>query len=104
MTHWLTTHWHTFLFALQRMLHAPTASLLTAAVIGITLSLPAGLYTLLQNVDAVTPNMQAEPQISLFLTLTATKTDVQKIDSLLHKNPAIRSASRRSGRKASWPI
>lgn len=91
MTHWLTTHWHTFLFALQRMLHAPTASLLTAAVIGITLSLPAGLYTLLQNVDAVTPNMQAEPQISLFLTLTATKTDVQKIDSLLHKNPAIKS-------------
>ena len=91
MTHWLTTHWHTFLFALRRLLHTPMASLLTAAVIGITLSLPAGLYTLLQNVDAVAPNIQTEPQISLFLSLTATKNDVSQIESLLQRNPGIKS-------------
>lgn len=91
MTHWLTTHWHTFLFALQRLLFAPMASLLTAAVIGIALSLPAGLYTLLQNVDAVAPNIQAKPQISLFLSLTATKNDVKQIENLLQGNTSIKS-------------
>ena len=91
MIHWLTTHWHTFLFALQRLLNTPMASLLTAAVMGITLSLPAGLYTLLQNVDSLAPNIQAEPQISLFLSLTATKNDVSQIETLLRQNTGIKS-------------
>jgi len=89
--HWLTAHWHTFLFTLQRMLHTPMASLLTAAVIGITLSLPAGLYALLQNVDAVAPNIVSEPQISLFLSLDATGNDVKQIEDLLQKKTSIKS-------------
>ncbi len=91
MIHSLSTHWHTFLFVLLRLLRNPAANLLTTAVIGITLSLPAGMYTLLQNVDAIAPNVQTNPQISLFLTVTATKSDAQQVQTIIEKNPAIKS-------------
>ncbi|MBL4793602.1 MAG: cell division protein FtsX, partial [Citromicrobium sp.] len=61
-----------FLDSLMRLYAKPLGSLLTAAVIGITLALPAGLWVALKNVDAVSLGWQGSLQASLFLRDTVT--------------------------------
>ncbi len=58
-------------------------------VIGIALSLPTGLYVLLQNGQEVLEQLSASPQISLFLSMDATDADVVKIREQLKKNTQI---------------
>lgn len=56
------------LFAtLGRLSRQPMSTLLTAAVIGITLALPAALHVLLQNLSAVSYSWEGSLQASLFL-------------------------------------
>jgi len=60
-------HAQVFVFSLGRLVRAPFASLLTAAVIGIALALPAGLHVLLTNANSVSGGWDGAAQISLFL-------------------------------------
>lgn len=53
--------------ALGRFARTPVASLLTAAVIGIALALPAGLHVLLRNAQGVISGWDAGTRISLYL-------------------------------------
>jgi len=53
--------------SLGQLLRTPFATLMTAAVIAIALALPAGLYLLLTNVQAITSGWQDTAQISVFL-------------------------------------
>ncbi len=69
--HWLRSHWHAFILVLKKLRHSPIANLLMAAVIGATLSLPAGLYLLADNIRQAAGDITIEPQISLFLSLNA---------------------------------
>ena len=55
------------LHALGRLLGSPVAPLMTAAVIGIALALPAGLYVVLDNARQLSGQWQQGTQISLFL-------------------------------------
>ncbi|MGH8528559.1 MAG: permease-like cell division protein FtsX [Nevskiales bacterium] len=55
------------LFSLGQLYRAPAASVLTAAVIGITLALPAGLHLLLTNFNRVSLSWERTVQASLFL-------------------------------------
>lgn len=56
------------LFAtLGRLTRQPLSTLLTAAVIGITLALPAALHVLLQNLSAISYSWEGSLQASLFL-------------------------------------
>ncbi len=48
---WLTRHAQVSLSSLGRLYRAPLASFMTAAVIGIALALPAGLYLLTTNLQ-----------------------------------------------------
>ena len=66
---WLTRHLQTFFYTLGLLARAPLASLLTAAVIGMALALPAGLYLLLENVQDATRGWDGSNEISLFLQL-----------------------------------
>lgn len=54
---------------LRRIVRAPFSGLLTVAVIGIALSLPLGLYTLVENTRMLAGNLRMEPQITLFLAV-----------------------------------
>lgn len=60
-------HARDLLDSLGRLYRAPVASLLTAAVIGITLALPAGLRVLVGNLDALSYSWQSTVSASLFL-------------------------------------
>lgn len=87
----MNRHWRTFIAVLRRFVATPVATLLTLCVIGIALSLPAGLYLLLSNLNQAAGGLDAEPQISLFLKLDANKNAIRQIETRLKDNPAIRS-------------
>lgn len=60
-------HWQSLRHSLGQLMAAPVASLMTVAVIGISLALPSGLYVLLNNVQQVSGAWEHSVQISLFL-------------------------------------
>lgn len=60
-------HAQTLIYSLGQLLRAPFSMLMTAAVIGIALALPAGLHVLLQNAQLLSGELEDATQISLFL-------------------------------------
>ncbi|MEN6586750.1 MAG: permease-like cell division protein FtsX [Sulfuricella sp.] len=84
-------HWRTFSTVLRRFAATPLTTLLTLSVIGIALSLPAGLYLLLSNLGHAAGGLDAEPQISVFLKLDAGKDVIRQIDARLKKHPGVKT-------------
>ena len=66
---WLLHHLQSLIFSLGKIYQAPTTTIMTVAVIGITLSLPGGFYLFLKNIDAVSGDFRSTTQISLYLDL-----------------------------------
>lgn len=64
---YLVHHWRCLGHSMGYIARTPLASLMTVAVIGISLALPAGMYVLLNNVRHVTAGWDSAVQISLFL-------------------------------------
>ena len=77
---------------LLRMFASPLAGLLNILVIGIALSLPAGMYTLLQNAQGLVAQLSGTPQISLFLAMDAKADDIDHLRKLLAQHPSIARA------------
>ncbi|MDR2195474.1 MAG: permease-like cell division protein FtsX [Gallionellaceae bacterium] len=92
MKNWLLQHFRDFSFSLRRIVLAPLSGLFNVLVIGIALSLPAGMYVLLHNMQDLTSRVTGAPQISVFLTLPATGADRDRIGGLLKQNPAVERA------------
>ena len=74
---------------LRRMFASPLAGILNILVIGIALSLPAGMYVLLQNAQGLVAQLSDTPQISLFMSMDAKADDVDKLRKQLEQHPAI---------------
>ncbi len=68
-------HLQSLIFSLSKIYQAPTTTMMTVGVIGITLSLPGGFYVFLKNVDALSGDFRSTTQITLYLNL---KTDEKK--------------------------
>lgn len=85
----LTRHLDVMRTALQRMFVSPLAGILNILVIGIALSLPAGMYVLLQNAQGLVAQLSGSPQISLFLSMDATPDDVTQIRKQLRTHEDI---------------
>jgi cell division transport system permease protein len=64
---WLQHHVYVFLSSLGQIIRTPLPTLMTAAVIGIVLALPTGLFLLLENAQRVSQSWDGSVQISLFL-------------------------------------
>jgi cell division transport system permease protein len=73
----------------RRMFASPLAGTLNILVIGIALSLPAGMYVLLQNAQGLVAQLSDTPQISLFMDTDAKADDVDKLRKQLEQHPAI---------------
>ncbi|MGH8763641.1 MAG: permease-like cell division protein FtsX [Nitrosospira sp.] len=91
MSVWFAHHWYAFVLALKRLVGAPIGSLLSIAVIGIAFSLPAGIYMLLENLQAFSGQVSGAPQLSLFLKLDANNDEVAQIESRLREHPQVAS-------------
>ena len=89
MMTWIGQHRIALAQTFRRLARAPLAYLLTAAVIGVALALPAGFYILIDNLHRTAGKLQGEPQISLFLARDSNRKDQERISSLLEQNPNI---------------
>ncbi|MBI5430447.1 MAG: ABC transporter permease [Nitrosomonadales bacterium] len=87
--HTLTLHLGILRAALRHIFASPLAGALNIAVIGIALSLPAGMYTLLQNVQSTVDKISGTPQISLFMEMNVRTGDVDVLRKQLDQNLAI---------------
>ncbi|OGI42380.1 MAG: hypothetical protein A2150_04625 [Candidatus Muproteobacteria bacterium RBG_16_64_11] len=67
MTSYLLRHLQVLFYSLGQLTRTPFASLVTVAVIGISLALPAGLYVLLDNMQRVSGAWDGAAQLSVFL-------------------------------------
>jgi len=66
---YLLHHLQSLIFSLGKIYQAPATTIMTVAVIGITLSLPGGFYLFLKNIDAMSGDFRSSTQISLYLDL-----------------------------------
>jgi cell division transport system permease protein len=73
MKAWFEHNLHSLGLAAARLRDAPLASLFSILVIGVALSLPAGLYVLLGNVDRLAGGVQTRPEVTLFLKAGVTQ-------------------------------
>jgi len=73
-------HIQSLVFSLSKIYQAPATTIMTVAVIGITLSLPGGFYLFLKNIDAMSGDFRSTTQITLYLDL---KLDEKKARTLL---------------------
>jgi cell division transport system permease protein len=80
---WLRLHWMAFRATLGKLSATPFATLLNALVIGVALSLPAGAYALLVNLQTAARSVSSDPEFSVFLLLEAGKADVAELDRRL---------------------
>lgn len=62
-------HMQSLVFSLGKIYQTPTTTIMTVAVIGITLSLPGGFYLFLKNIDAVSGDFRSSSQIVLYLDI-----------------------------------
>ncbi|MCL2874849.1 MAG: permease-like cell division protein FtsX [Betaproteobacteria bacterium] len=67
MRNWFYLHLRAFAHALKRLVGQPFGTLLSALVMGIALTLPAGGYILLDNIAMLARGVSGKPEISLFL-------------------------------------
>ena len=85
----LTQHLDVIRTAFRRVFTPPVSGFLNLLVIGIALSLPAGMYVLLQNAQGLVAQLSGSPQISLFLTIEATRDDVAQLRKQLKQHEGI---------------
>ncbi|MBM2830431.1 MAG: cell division protein, partial [Gammaproteobacteria bacterium] len=84
---WALHHVQAFIFSLGQFCRNPLASFLTAAVIGISLALPAGFYVILENARHITSGWEGTVQITAFLKLDIDDDSAKKlIEQLSQRN------------------
>lgn len=89
MKSWFTHHRTALLDAIKRLLRTPFSSLFTALAIGVALTLPAGLYLTLVNLDQLAGHMPARPEISLFISDSATPAQIEKLKHTLENHSGL---------------
>jgi len=76
---WFERHAQTLVGSLGRLARQPLATVLTIAVIGIALALPAALYLVVANARAVTAGLGDTVQLSVYLRLATTAEQARKV-------------------------
>src|SRR3989338_10136366 len=89
MRHTMIQHLSVLRAAFRRMFASRLAGFLNILVIGIALSLPAGMYALLQNAQGLIAQFSGTPQISLFLSLDTKTEDIDRLRKQLAQHPDI---------------
>jgi cell division transport system permease protein len=89
MTAWLAQHTRCFVSTLAKLARTPLGSVLNIVVIGIALCLPVGLYLVIDNLRAASGQLSAEPQISAFMALDASRAEIAQIEARLKQNPRV---------------
>ena len=86
---WLLVHLDTLRESLARLVRQPVASALNVIVIGIALSLPAGFYLGLNNLQTFSRQLSSDPQVSIFMAIDAGAAEVAAVEQRLKSSPEI---------------
>ena len=89
MNQWLNQHIQQAKMVLGRMRQNFLGTVLMCCVMGVTLSLPAILFTIIDNLGHVAGSVESKPQLSLFLKLDASSNAKANIAEQLKKHPDI---------------
>ena len=89
MKSWLHHHRAALLDALHRLARAPFATLFTLLAIGVALSLPAALYLTLTNLARLGGQMPAQPEITVFISASATPGEQQALRQKLEAHAGL---------------
>ncbi len=86
---YLLRHAQTMIYALGQLSMRPFSTLMTVAVIGIALAMPAGLHVLLKNVQTVLTGWDSAAQVSLFLKKNTKEQTALSLADRLRQRPGI---------------
>ena len=89
MNQWLNQHIQPLRMVLGRMRQNLLGTVLMCCVMGVTLSLPAILFTIVDNLGQLAGGIESKPQLSLFLKLDASSSTNQAISEQLKKHAGI---------------
>jgi cell division transport system permease protein len=89
MNQWLNQHIQPLRMVLGRMRQNLLGTVLMCCVMGVTLSLPAILFTIVDNLGQLAGGIESKPQLSLFLKLDASSSTKQAISEQLKKHADI---------------
>jgi len=99
-SNYLLRHAQTLIYALGQMSRRPFATLMTVAVIGIALAMPAGLHVLLKNVQSVLSGWDSATQVSLFLQKETHEETALALAERLRQRPEVASVDYISAEQA----
>ncbi len=86
-TSWLLHHVQSLIFSLGKIYRSPGPTMMTVAVIGVTLTLPSGFFLFLKNIENISGDFRSTSQITLYLKLDLTLDQAGKLSqSLLDNN------------------
>ena len=94
---WLMRHAQVSLASLGQLSRSPLPTMMTAAVLGIALALPAGLHLLLGNLQQLAGNLSGSASISLFLHQEVSDQRARELAEELRAWPQVEEFRRLSG-------
>ncbi len=86
---WLGHHAQSMVFSLGKLYRAPASTLMTIAVIAITLTLPAGFYLFMKNIENLSGDLRSTTRISLFLKQDASERSAEELNRRLQQREDI---------------
>lgn len=89
MRTWLSQHGLAAKDALLRFGRHIVPSVFNIVVIGVAVSLPLSLYVTVKNLGAVTGQLDAEPQLTLFMVPEASAEEAEAVGARLAQHPAV---------------
>lgn len=100
MYNYLLRHAQVFFYSLGQLAKTPFASLMTIAVIGVALALPAGLYVVIDNVQRISGGIDSSARITVFLKKSVNDDRAQHWTGRVRKIPAVAAAEYIAPREA----
>ena len=91
MKSWFAHHRYSLGGAFARWAEAPLGNIFSIVVLGIALSLPLGLFVLLDNLQGASHRLPSEPQVSVYLSTQAGTIEAAQVESRLKANSRVRS-------------
>lgn len=86
---WLSQHGRALLLTINQLIQNPITNLCSILVMGIALSLPTGVYILMESMQSLSGQVSNTPQMSLFVKTTANRQDIDSIKQRLESDTRI---------------
>ena len=91
LKNYLRSHYLSFIGAIRRLSCEPLQSLATSFVVAIALSLPSTLYVAVMNLEKLGSGAETTTSITVFLEITASQLEMEKLQKNLLLDPHIAS-------------